>query len=55
MDCYDCSDGFYLFGNYTCRDCMSHCKTCTNDYDCLECKEGYEYDVETNTCVGCID
>ncbi|XP_060558052.1 scavenger receptor class F member 1-like [Ruditapes philippinarum] len=44
-NCYDgCIDGYY--GDKCTTECLENCKTCSNDYECTECKPGYY----TNKC-----
>jgi len=55
QDCSSCSAGFATAYDFGCKECMSACKICTDEYTCTECIEGFFLDKyeDSTECIEC--
>ena len=57
VGCAICNDGWFKDG-LSCESCLPECQTCNNNFNCIECKDGYFFDINNvcksnSTIVGC--
>ncbi len=52
--CNTCAVTYYYNGS-VCLSCINNCKICSNSTNCIECLDGYSYDVIACCSHGTLD